>query len=175
MADQKTIESLKKLIRKQIAEVKDAESPKSMHEMGVALTKAASASLKTLEGLKVRAKMPSQKAQMAIDMHIEALEQLFNDMWQSPLNYLDKSPDEVVTQRRGDLEDRETSLVDHAVQEASEKDCDSGQNPNLLRNPTHCDTCGATYDKVEHAECPTCCEGKVSEWINKLRSFKNSR
>jgi predicted Zn-ribbon and HTH transcriptional regulator len=146
-----------------------------MHEMGVALTKAASASLKTLEGLKAKSKMPSQKAQAAIDMHIDALEQIFNDMWQSPLSYLDNTPDEVVTQRRSNLDDRESSLVDHNVQEASDKDCDSGQNPNFLRNPTHCDTCGATYDKVDHSECPSCCEAKMDEWVNKLRSLKKDR
>lgn len=223
MADQKTIEALKRVIRKQIAEVKNGESPKSMHEMAVELAKTASAGLKSIEALKSKVKLPSGRAQNAVDMHISALEKLFNDMWQTPLSYLDNTPDDVVSKRRSDLDDREASLVDHNVQESvgrcncensmcksheaaacpmpagsrramyvgslcdecaanmpaeymleSSKDDSPGQNPNLLTNPVHCDTCGATYDTKIHVDCPTCCNSDVREWANKLRSTKKA-
>lgn len=221
--DKKTLDILKNVIRKQISEVKDSESPRSMHEMGVALTKAASSSLKTLEALRSKAKMPSKKAQEIIDRHIIALEQIFNDMWQSPLSYLDATPEDVVSKRRSDLDNRESSLIDHAIQEgaipcgcandacedmgfhmagscknpigrkksssigsicdkcamlmplgfvkeSSKENTEHGNNPNLLSHPTHCDTCGSTFDAKLHKECPSCCNSDVKESLRRLKN-----
>lgn len=161
------IDTLKKLIRKQIAEASEGEAPekpRNMHEQAVELAKAASASLKALQNVKAKAKgLPSSKASAAVSMHLDALEQALNDMWQSPLSYLDSTPDEVVAQRRADLRDRETSIMDHDGHEEK-----TGQ---VLSEPTHCGICGATYDKKVRPDCPTCSE-QVSEWSNKLRAKK---
>ncbi len=196
MTDQKTIDSLKHLIRKQIAEASEGvESPKSMHEMGVALGKAASASLKALEGLKQKAQMPSRKASAAISMHLNALEGLFNDMWQSPLSYLDSTPEEVVANRRADLDGRgppsskpssgghDSALIDHTVQETAEQAAKNTGTERVLSDPTHCPVCGCNYDK-KVSLCPMCAKAKgepkmmvttesTEMWANKLRSSKS--
>lgn len=260
MADRNTINSLKKLIKKQIAEVK-SEKPKSMHQMAVEIAKTASNSLTALEALKNKAQMPSQKADSAIQIHIDAIERILHDCVASPLSYLDSTPDDIVSKRHADLADREAKLVDHNLQptevheawgsmdrngnetwhddiddddmysfekeynvcdkcgkypcectlklcsrcnnspcvcgrrtpdggwetpaqqmaaarvtrETKEKKSNDGQNPNMLSNPTHCDTCGDTYDKKIQPECPTCTKVDMKEWTNKLRSLKNGR
>lgn len=196
MTDQKTIDSLKQLIRKQIAEANEGESPKSMHEMGVALTKAASACLKVVENLKSKADLPSRKAAAAVSMHIDALEKLFNDMWQTPLSYLDSTPDDVVAQRRADLDGRgptnpgprpsptgprDSALVDHTVQETA-KTAEVAGTERVLSDPTSCATCGASWDKMVQPECPQCAKASakaknenVRRWASKLRSTKSTK
>lgn len=193
MTDQKTIDSLKHLIRKQIAEAGEGvESPKSMHEMGVALGKAASASLKALEGLKHKAQMPSRKASAAIALHLDALEGLFNDMWQSPLSYLDSTPEEVVANRRADLDGRgppsdkptshghDSALIDHAVQETADQAAKDPGTERVLSDPTHCAVCGGQRDKMVQPECPQCAKAAAQaknesavRWAKKLRSSKS--
>lgn len=192
MTDQKTIDSLKQLIRKQIAEVKEGESPKNMHEMVALLTKAASTGLKAMEGLKSKVKMPSQKATAAIALHLDALESILNDMWQSPMSYLDTHPDDVVAQRRSDLDNRgvapgprPTSLDDsenHAVQETAASAMVAGTE-RVLADPAICPICGSNYDKKVHPTCPVCAKANqkpkpvattenAKVWAGKLRSTK---
>jgi len=168
MNDQGKIDALKQLIRKQIAEVKD-DKPVSMHEAGVALAKAASASLKALDALKNKAKMPSRKAEAAIEIHLGALEELFNHMWQFPLDYLDSTPDEVVDQRRAALDDREASLMDGMNETVV-----TAEMPGVLVQPTVCSVCGENYDKKVHEKCPRCeMDPKdVKMWIENLKSTR---
>jgi hypothetical protein len=171
MKDQNTIETLKKMIRKQISETKD-EKPKSMHEMALALTKAASDCLKIMHTLKSKSDMPSVKARGAVAMHIDALEQLFNDMWQSPLSYLDNTPDDVVAQRRSDLDGRASEL-DRLGMEPSQLSDHTVQESDEVCNPTHCAFCGANYDKALQPECPECKKAmKMESWAKKLRGKK---
>ena len=171
MKDSKDVQLLKKLIKKQIAEAKE-DRQMSMHEAGVALAKAASASLKALETLKSKSKMPSHKAQSAIDIHIMALEELFNHMWQMPLDYLDATPDEVVGQRKKELADRENSLMDGMHESVSNEEI-----PGALSQPTFCEVCGTNFDRKLHVKCPKCeLEPKdVRMWIEHLKAKKNSK
>ncbi len=193
MTDQKTIDSLKQMIRKQIAEVKEGESPKSMHEMGVALTKAASTCLKVVETLKSKADLPSRKAAAAVSMHIDALERLFNDMWQSPLSYLDSTPEEVVANRRADLDSRgpsptgappthgsrDSALIDHTVQETAKTAAVAGTE-RVVSDPVSCPVCGSSRDKMVQPDCPTCKKAaakvkneSAGRWASKFRSSKS--
>lgn len=184
MDDQKTIDVLKKLIRKQIAESVPEGAPakqKSMHEMAVDLAKAASNGIKALSALKNKAEdMPSSKAKTAVTMHIDALEEILNNMWQTPLDFLDSTPEDVVTKRRNDLDTRSAShdmadrkpVMDHEVHEGDENKTAT----NVLSDPTHCGICGTTYDKKLQLECPKCSddvqESRVKAWADKLRSRK---
>jgi hypothetical protein len=193
MTDQKTINSLKNLIRKQIAEVK-GDKPKNMYQTAAEITKTAAAGIAAVQALKSKVQMPSAKAMEAIGAHVDALEKILHDCLATPLAYLDVTPEEVVDKRRSDLDARasalepgpgpqgapkkaEPALMDnHSVQETNV----APAKPTLksLSAPTACPTCGSNYDKALHPDCPTCEEAtdnaSVQQWIEKLRKLKTT-
>lgn len=81
------------------------ERPRSLPETAIELTKAAHAGLKALNALKSKT-MPTAKASSAVSSHLTVLEQIFNDIWQNPVAYLDVSPEEVVSKHEQDVDAR---------------------------------------------------------------------
>lgn len=181
MKDQKTIDSLKSLIRKQISEVK-ADKPKSMYQTAAEITKTAAAGIAAVQALKTKVQMPSAKAMEAIDAHVQALEKILHDCLATPLAYLDVTPEEVVGQRRNDLDARaaslepgnspkkeEPALVDHALQENQGR-CNC-ENTVCKHPPAGCQTpAGSRKAMYIGAICDGCAAVMPAEYMQENSS-----
>lgn len=117
MSKKTTLESLRNIVRKEVAQQlkEDVGADKSvpMHVLVNKITKSAGDGIKSLEHLKNR-EMPTNKARNAIESSVMALEHIFNDMLRNPTAYLDQGdPNEIVAQHQAKLDDRERALTDN--------------------------------------------------------------
>lgn len=107
----KSFDKLKKIVQEAVLAELDSSKERGMYEFIVDITKAASAGLKSIQGLKSK-QMPTVKSQNAVEASLAALEMIFMDMSMNPAAYLDTDPGELVGAQVSKLDSRQSILDD---------------------------------------------------------------
>lgn len=121
MKSKSKIEDLRSIVRNQVKQHLQElngsdEKAVSIEKKVQAIVKVAGQGLKAIKLLRALPD-PTQKVQQAVEASVVQLEHIFNNMLQSPMEYLDENPQATLDSYKQTLDSREAQLADPSQQD----------------------------------------------------------